>query len=84
MSTNLLFSVHISKIQLLCGQQFKNISINKDGFGVFAFNTYESDIKTISPSFMYNQKVASTNKGNSWNYSPVKYWPTSSSSTENK
>lgn len=56
----------------------------KDGFGVFAFNTYESDIKTISPNFMYNQKVASTNKGNSWNYSPVKYWPISSSSTENK
>ncbi len=56
----------------------------KDGFGVFAFNTYESDIKTISPNFMYNQKVASTNKGDSWNYSPVKYWPTSSSSIENK
>src|SRR5574344_1217782 len=56
----------------------------KDGFGVFAFITYESDIKTISPNFMYNQKVASTNKGDSWNYSPVKYWPTSSSSTENK
>ncbi len=56
----------------------------KDGFGVFAFNTYESDIKTISPNFMYNQKVASTNKGDSWNYSPVKYWPTNSSSTENK
>jgi hypothetical protein len=56
----------------------------KNGFGVFAFNTYESDIKTISPNFMYNQKVASTNKGDSWNYSPVKYWPTNSSSTENK
>jgi len=56
----------------------------KDGFGVFAFNTSESDIKTISPNFMYNQKVASTNKGDSWNYSPIKYWPASSSSTENR
>ena len=56
----------------------------KNGFGVFAFNTSESDIKTISPNFMYNQKVASTNKGDSWNYSPIKYWPASSSSTENR
>lgn len=51
----------------------------KNGFGVFAFNSSESDIKTMSPNFMYNQKVTSTNKGDSWNYSPIKYWPTSGS-----
>lgn len=56
----------------------------KNGFGVFAFNSSEADIKNITPNFMYNQKVASTNKGDSWNYSPVKYWPTSSSSMENQ
>ena len=56
----------------------------KDGFGVFAFNTNEPDIQSIAPNFMYNQKVISTNKGNSWNYSPIKYWPTSSSSIENQ
>ena len=56
----------------------------KNGFGVFAFNSSEADIKNMSPNFMYNQKVASTNKGDSWNYSPVKYWPTSSSSIENQ
>ena len=49
----------------------------KNGFGVF-----ESDIKTISPNFMYNQKVVSTDKGDSWDYSPIKYWPISSSSKE--
>ena len=43
----------------------------KDGFGVFAFNTNEPDIQSIAPNFMYNQKVISTNKGNSWNYSPI-------------
>jgi len=56
----------------------------KSGFGVFAFNTTEADIATTSPNFMYNQKVASPNKGDSWNYSPVKYWPASSSSIKNK
>lgn len=56
----------------------------KNGFGVFAFNSSEASIKNMSPNFMYNQKVASTNKGDSWNYSPVKYWPTSSSSIENQ
>lgn len=56
----------------------------KNGFGVFAFNSSEADIKNMSPNFMYNQQVASTNKGDSWNYSPVKYWPTSSSSIENQ
>jgi len=56
----------------------------KNGFGVFAFNSSEADIKNISPNFMYNQKVASTNKGDSWNYSPVKYWPTNSSSMDNQ
>ena len=56
----------------------------KNGFGVFAFNSSESDIKNLSPNFMYNQKVASINNGDSWNYSPVKYWPTSRSSIENQ
>ena len=55
----------------------------KNGFGVFAFNSSESSISTIAPNFMYNQKVASVNKGDSWSYSPVKYWPSGSSSTDN-
>ena len=52
------------------------------GFGVFASYTgqltYENT--TVSPDFMYNQKVIGEKIGAdtySWEYSPVKYWPNS-------
>lgn len=44
-------------------------------FGVFASYTgmrkYES--ATVTPNFMYNQKVDKT--ASSWEYTPMKYWP---------
>lgn len=50
------------------------------GFGVFATYTgsdsWETTGKTWTPNFMYNQQVTYDNSGNSWSYSPVKYWPT--------
>lgn len=50
------------------------------GFGVFATYTgtadFGTDNKQWEPNFMYNQQVTYSN--NSWSYSPVKYWPTTS------
>lgn len=47
----------------------------KDGFGVFAFYTDNSQYSASSsqPNFMYNQQV--TWDGGKWSYEPVKYWP---------
>lgn len=49
------------------------------GFGLFASYTerltYENT--SVSPDFMYNQKVVSTDNGETWVYNPVKYWPNS-------
>ena len=47
------------------------------GFGVFAYHTgnspWASAGATATPNFMYNQQV--TYAATSWQYSPVKYWP---------
>ena len=56
------------------------------GFGVFAYytgtaayNTVNSAnqlMKTLEPNFMYNQQVWwNPYGGDSWNYTPLKYWP---------
>lgn len=54
----------------------------KEGFGVFAYYTDESDFaNTSTPNFMYNQEVKGKSIGNTtystteWEYSPLKYWP---------
>ena len=58
----------------------------KEGFGVFAYYTDESDFaNTSTPNFMYNQEVKGKSStdgiGNTtysttkWEYSPLKYWP---------
>lgn len=54
----------------------------KKGFGVSAFYTgqdliadwHKTDEAFEGPNFMRNQKVS--HNGTSWEYSPVKYWPT--------
>ena len=47
-------------------------------FGVIAYNTGSADwagtSNTITPNFMYNQKVSCTS-GTTWTYAPIKYWP---------
>ncbi len=49
--------------------------MNSD-FGVFGYSTGTADFTEESmPNFMSNQKV--TFDGTNYNYSPVKYWPTS-------
>ncbi len=47
------------------------------GFGVFACYTglHGYSDSNVSPDFMYNEHVTSTDDGNTWSYSPVKYWP---------
>ena len=47
--------------------------------GVFACYTgdMEYDLTSVSPDFMYNQKVSFD--GTNWTYNPVKYWPNNAS-----
>jgi len=50
---------------------------HKDGFGVFAYYTSNSEYDTNSstPNFMYNQQVKWDGQKSVWTYEPVKYWP---------
>ncbi len=49
--------------------------VDGDDIGMlsFYFPNGESDISTLRPDFMYNQKIEYN--GTSWSYSPLKYWP---------
>ena len=51
-----------------------------DSIGVFACYTGDMvyDLTSVSPDFMYNQKVTYEGESN-WTYSPVKYWPNNES-----
>lgn len=52
----------------------KSLFDNGDTFGVFAYNTKESDYNsTTAPNFMFNQQVTKT--GEDWVYAPMRYWP---------
>ena len=46
-------------------------TLKTNGFGVFAYQTTGDYTSSATPNFMYNTKVS----GDSWTYSPVKYWP---------
>lgn len=46
-------------------------NLKTSGFGVFAYQTSGNYAGGIAPNFMYNQKVS----GDTWTYSPLKYWP---------
>ena len=50
---------------------------HKDGFGVFAYYTSNSEFDTNSsiPNFMYNEQVKWDDTKKVWTYEPVKYWP---------
>lgn len=62
-----------------------NNNLPTEGFGVFAYytgdKTFSQMATTITPNFMYNEKVTGTISGNitTWTYSPIKYWPTTNS-----
>ena len=55
--------------------ELKTTDIEADGFGVFASYTGKEHYvnTTVTPNFMYNQKVDKTS--GEWSYAPVKYWP---------
>ena len=54
-------------------------ALKDKGFGVFAFYTGKVDYEnmTVTPDFMWNQKVIGTGTAPNliWTYNPVKYWP---------
>jgi len=50
--------------------ELTNDKLKSEGFGVFAYQT-TGDAALATPNFMYNTKVS----GDSWTYSPIKYWP---------
>jgi hypothetical protein len=60
--------------------EINTASLATKGFGLFASYTgklkYENT--TVSPDYMYNQKVtgeSDNNGGYNWVYNPIKYWP---------
>ena len=59
------------------GEVTTETNLNGKSIGVFA--AYTGDIKynltTVSPNFMYNQKVTYNDTEQAWSYSPIKYWP---------
>lgn len=62
------------------GAALTTTNLCQKGFGVFAYYTegksWESYKSSAgAPNFINNSKVASTNNGTTWSYSPVKYWP---------
>ena len=46
-------------------------ALQTNGFGVFAYQTTGDYSASATPNFMYNTLVS----GDSWTYSPIKYWP---------
>ena len=46
-------------------------ALQTNGFGVFAYQTVGDYTSSATPNFMYNTLVS----GDSWTYSPIKYWP---------
>ena len=71
------------------GEVWKASQLAEKGFGLFASYTgqmlYENT--SVSPDFMYNQKVVGEpggdSDGYSWVYNPVKYWPNPLSPEDN-
>lgn len=68
--------------KLLSTKAIENLdSLKKQGFGVFAFYTGQSDwdgydgVAKETPNYMNNQKVVWNNTDQAWTYSPLKYWP---------
>ena len=62
------------------GQINSDADLRGTSFGVFGSYTgalkYENT--TVSPDFMYNEKVTYDNGSGKWSYRPVKYWPNDS------
>jgi hypothetical protein len=62
------------------GQINSDANLRGTSFGVFGSYTgalkYENT--TVSPDFMYNEKVTYDNGSGKWSYRPVKYWPNDS------
>lgn len=50
---------------------------DKAGFGVFGCYTglHKYGDSNVSPNFMYNEQITSSDNGSTWSYEPVKYWP---------
>ena len=56
------------------------LKLQDAGFGVFGLYTGRLmyNLVTVTPDFMFNQKVEWNVTNTVWNYSPVKYWPNGS------
>lgn len=56
----------------------KTTSLQTEGFGLFATYTDNAEYTaTTGPNFMYNTKVSTKD----WTYSPLRYWPNETSTT---
>ena len=56
-----------------------NQSTSDVGFGVFGYqinnNTWNTYGSSATPNFMYNQQVKWNSTSETWEYTPIKYWP---------
>lgn len=48
---------------------------DKESIGIFAYYN-QNGVASTTPNFMNNQQATYDASSSSWNYSPVKYWPT--------
>lgn len=65
--------------------ELKKSDGNGGGFGLFAYHTDNATYTaTAAPNFMWNQGVFYNEGTSSWEYTPVKYWPNETSTTNNE
>ncbi len=70
------FDVYTGRAPQTKGVVESTSTIQQNGFGIMAAYTNENAYSNNASNFMYNQKVTYTSSDQSWNYSPIKYWPT--------
>lgn len=75
------FSTYLSRPVARSTGSLTAASLPSYGFGVFASYTGEDGFSPSSdiPSFMYNVPVRHSASSDTWSYSPLRYWPRSSS-----
>lgn len=76
-STAITFSADSQPLTRTAQGTLDETAFHAAGFGVFAANTgtHEYISSSVTPDFMYNQKVTYYDAMAVWEYEPVKYWP---------
>jgi hypothetical protein len=67
----------MSDVTRAAGEINDETTMQKNSFGVFGFYTGQVSYinSTVTPDYMWNQKMEYSTTKTVWNYAPVKYWP---------